>query len=170
MFLWALASSKSNHNFSKFFALGIFSVDSPQAVMEAGLTCVESEDDREQDLLDVVCKHGFIQYLVGDKQLGQLNVILTNLEARINWSATDQKLILHFTGSIHPAYFIKLHCISKNSEPLFQRKNYSLKNANKENKTIWKNKPFNAYCLNTAKGSLTNVVLLGQRNDGNQPW
>ena len=64
---------------------------------------MESYQDQDQEVLDVLRKHGFLQYVSGDKQWRQLHVFLTNVQERINSCAPDQNLLLDYTGSDNTA-------------------------------------------------------------------
>ena len=107
---------------------------------------MESTDDYEQSILDVLCEQGFKQILEHNNEKF-LDVFLCNDDENLYISKEDKQIASRYNVSDHPAYITTIQLTVNRWIPVKLQQVYSLKSANWESfVTAILENPFQPYC------------------------
>ena len=107
---------------------------------------MESTDDYEQSIWDILCEQGFIQILEHNNEKS-LDVFLCNDDKNVYFSKEDKQIASRYHVSDHPAYVTTIQLNVNRWTPVKLQKVYSLKSANWESfVTATLENPFQPYC------------------------
>ena len=107
---------------------------------------MESTDDYEQSILEILCEQGFIQILEHNNEKS-LDVFLCNDDKKVHISEEDKQIASRYHVSDNPAYVTTIQLNVNRWTPVKLQKVYSLKSANWESfVTATLENPFQPHC------------------------
>ena len=108
--------------------------------------CMESRDDYEKSILDLLCKHGYSQHL-NQTSKRQLDVLLSNNDDDVFDCKLDRKISTRYNVSDHLAYSTTMHTKIERKYLDPKHKQYSLKRADWDAFVdATECRPFQPYC------------------------
>ena len=108
--------------------------------------CMESRDDYEQSILDLLCQHGYSQHL-NQTSKRQLDVLLSNNDDDVFDCKLDRKISTRYNVSDHLAYSTTMNTKIERKYLDPKHKQYSLKRADWDAFVdATKCRPFQPYC------------------------